>query len=543
MTSPLSPRHRAQLVASSICEEVIEARGYRTAEKQADLKRLGFTERQRNPGLLIPLFDVHGDPAGYQLRPDSPRFNGTGKPVKYETPGGTTSILDFHPFAQPMLDDPQIPIFFSEGVKKADSAVSRDLCCGAVIGLWNWRGTNEKGGRTALPDFESIALNGRRVYLVPDSDALSRYDLYAAVARWKALLESRHGEVFVVILPRGKGGAKVGMDDFFAAGKSVADLLALATATLPQPPRGEGERAASLPYRRTPQGYIHDRHGPDGITIPTPLTNYDAQIVGDVLRDDGSGEPSHFFEIEAALNGRPARFMVTAREFPLMAWAPEHLGAEAATYPGISAKDHARFAMQVLSAPIPRRTIYTHTGWRKIGERWAFLHVGGAIGADAVEVDPPRGLERYLLPAVPSRQARKEAVRRALEFLKVAPLAQTWPLLAAMYGAPLFDVLPMDFTIWVHGPTQQQKSTVIALALCHFGDFDRNHLPGNFLSSANAVELQLFHAKDVPFVVDDYTPAPDGKTAAAQESVAYRLIRGTGDTRGRAREGGREPAR
>ena len=49
--------------------------------------------------------------------------------------------------------------------------MSKGLCCIALLGVWSWRETNEHGGKTALPDWELIALNGRDVYITFDSDA------------------------------------------------------------------------------------------------------------------------------------------------------------------------------------------------------------------------------------------------------------------------------------------------------------------------------------------------------------------------------------
>ena len=52
------------------------------------LRQLGFsTAQQRVPALVIPLWNVHGDVAFHQARPDYPRLR-DGKPVKYETPNG-----------------------------------------------------------------------------------------------------------------------------------------------------------------------------------------------------------------------------------------------------------------------------------------------------------------------------------------------------------------------------------------------------------------------------------------------------------------------
>ncbi len=176
---------------SSISPKVMEARGYRTAETKSELERLGFSGAQRNvPGLLIPVCSPAGEVAMWQLRPDQPRTK-NGKPVKYETPAGSRMALDVHPFARDRLGDPSVPLFVTEGIKKGDALVSRGLCAVALIGVWNWRGTNAKGGKVALPEWECVALNGRRVYVVFDSDVMVKREVHAALARLKAFLESR----------------------------------------------------------------------------------------------------------------------------------------------------------------------------------------------------------------------------------------------------------------------------------------------------------------------------------------------------------------
>ena len=58
-----------------------------------------------------------------------------------------------------------MPLFITEGIPKADAAVSINLCCIALLGVFNFRGSNEVGGKTALADWESVAPNGRTVYI------------------------------------------------------------------------------------------------------------------------------------------------------------------------------------------------------------------------------------------------------------------------------------------------------------------------------------------------------------------------------------------
>ena len=188
----MAVNHRKMLVRESrIARGVIRARGYRTVRSKSELERLGFGRAQRNiPGLLIPIHGPGGAVALYQFRPDEPRIK-DGRAVKYETPGGSRIALDVHPFAREKLGDPSVPLFITEGIKKGDALVSRGLCAISLIGVWNWRGTNEHGGKIALPEWEYVALNGREVYIVFDSDVMLKPEVHAALARLKAFLEGR----------------------------------------------------------------------------------------------------------------------------------------------------------------------------------------------------------------------------------------------------------------------------------------------------------------------------------------------------------------
>lgn len=191
--SDLLTQHVKLLVESAISPEVAAARGYRSITKKVDLESKGFVSNQRNvPGLLIPIHNAAGQLATYQYRPDQPRINKDGKPVKYETPFKSRLVLDVPPMARPQLSDPSIPLLVTEGSRKADAAVSRGLCCVALLGVWGFRGRNEHGGKAALPDWEHVALNNRQVYVVFDSDVMTKPGVYAALVRLKAFLESRH---------------------------------------------------------------------------------------------------------------------------------------------------------------------------------------------------------------------------------------------------------------------------------------------------------------------------------------------------------------
>ena len=200
----LSSTHRAMLEeGSGIASDVITGRGYRTVTSKAELGHLGFTNTQcRVPALLIPVWDLSGEVATYQLRADAPRINRQGKPVKYETPTRSRMALDVPSSIRERVRDVHVPLLITEGVKKADAAVSRGLCCVALLGVWNWRGTDDQGDKRLLADFERIPWNGRRVSIVFDSDLLEKAPVAQALLRLgRVLRDSLKADVRVVRLP------------------------------------------------------------------------------------------------------------------------------------------------------------------------------------------------------------------------------------------------------------------------------------------------------------------------------------------------------
>jgi hypothetical protein len=187
----------------------------------------------------------------YQLRPDEPRLNDQGKPRKYEMKAGSRMLLDAHPRLTrsreggkvSLIADPSVPLFITEGIPKGDAAVTIGLCCIALLGVWNFRGTNNAGGKTALADWESVALNGRVVYIVFDSDVMTKPAVAGPLRRLKAFLESGGAMVALIYLPAGEHGEKTGLDDYIAsqkaAGRSDVEirnaLHALATSEIRKP--------------------------------------------------------------------------------------------------------------------------------------------------------------------------------------------------------------------------------------------------------------------------------------------------------------------
>lgn len=271
-----------------------------------------------------------------------------------------------------------------------------------------------------------------------------------------------------------------------------------------------------------------------GNEVLDALCNFSATIAEDVLRDNGK-EVEREFRIAGTMGKRtlPAA-KVKVSEFSNMGWILREWGSRAIVEAGRQKGDQLRAAIQHLSRDVQRRTIYTHTGWREIENQRAFLSSAGALGMTGVEVELDTDLELYRLPLAAEDPAG--AMRLSLNYLDIAPARVAYPLWAAMFLAPLRELINVAFALWVFGASGTMKSTYAALALNHFGvGFDDKHLPAGFADTANRLEQKAFVVKDMPLIVDDFAPQKDQRSYSEYTQKAHRLVRDAGNLTGRGR--------
>lgn len=270
----------------------------------------------------------------------------------------------------------------------------------------------------------------------------------------------------------------------------------------------------------------------------SPLCNFVAWPVRDILKDDGLST-ERFIEFQGILQGgasfHPVK--ISGKSFLEMKWLIEAWGVRAAIKP--KGEQEVRYALQLMAqAGIPESTIFTHLGWRKVKGSWAFLHAGGAVGSEAVEVEISDRLRKYSLPE--ETGDIKEALEASLSLLELGPPWVMYPLYALVWLTPLCEPLrqagiePSHVT-YLWGTTGSFKSTLIALMLSHYGSFEPKGLPANFRDSPKSIEEMAFQAKDTILVVDDLYPAKDPRERAKLEGVLEYLTRNQGDRQGRGR--------
>ena len=219
------------LAASGITPEHAARRGYETIDDKRRLAELKIVTAARShiPGLLVPTLRPDGSMWGCQYRPDEPRLR-DGRLIKYETPWQQRNGLDVPPGVGPMLADPTIPLFITEGAKKADCGAMHRLCIVALVGVWCWLGTNSAGGKMALPDWRDVALNnGRRVIIGFDGDVARKPSVRIAMKGLAAYLAIKGAHVEYLWLPDTPGD-KTGL--FTTAAPVTNPLRTLVAAAL-----------------------------------------------------------------------------------------------------------------------------------------------------------------------------------------------------------------------------------------------------------------------------------------------------------------------
>src|SRR5699024_4048306 len=144
--------------------------------------------------------------------------------------------------------------------------------------------------------------------------------------------------------------------------------------------------------------------------------------------------------------------------------------------------------IQKLSTNIPNKKIYTHLGWIENDEQWSYLHAGGCIGSQDIEVNIDPQLSRYSLD---NKLDTNDAIILSMKLFEVASYEITIPLISLVFLAPLVSIVDPNntpkFIIWMHGLTASRKTSLAMCLLNHFGNFGNTPLM-SFRDTANSIE-------------------------------------------------------
>lgn len=201
----LHPGHLADLRKSGLFDETIQEGGIKSVCPREIDKIFGYPTFANNaykityPGTNYSRYKMFYS----DVDKINPR-TGDERP-KYLVKKDSGNRLYIPAKVRPILKDLSKPIYITEGEKKAMKATQEGLLCIAISGLWNW----SNGNKELIQDFDQIALDGRTIYLVPDSDWLKPNregkpkNLKQAVNELAYLLIDKGAKVSWVELPQG----------------------------------------------------------------------------------------------------------------------------------------------------------------------------------------------------------------------------------------------------------------------------------------------------------------------------------------------------
>lgn len=260
-----------------------------------------------------------------------------------------------------------------------------------------------------------------------------------------------------------------------------------------------------------------------------------------IVYDDGGDVLVEYVIGGKAANGMPLADAVVKGEAELMAmrWPMKYWQHWGNIKPGRNMKEMVLDAINCAGQQESKhRMVYGHTGMRKVGGKWCYLHAGGAIGAENVSVRLDGPLAYYDLSEMMC--SAEDAAVAEMILINMIPARIIYPLLAQAYLAPLYSVLeemqePPSYVVFLIGAPGAGKSTVAGYVQAHFGDFYVRRFPSNFADTANVAREKAFWAKDALYTVDDYVPNRDGGRVNGADMVANAVISAVAD---RAERGG-----
>lgn len=194
----LLAHHLVDLRKSKLSNKIIlGARIY--SASSAEAKILLKRKTEVGAGYVIPYLYIDGfSEHDLNFKPDVPLpSNEEGKkPRKYLQPIGAEPHLYIPSKVWPIVNDISIPIFITEGEKKALKACQEGYFTIAISGVWNW-----SSGHEPIKDFDLIKWDGRIVYLVFDSDKFSNKSVLLAERRLAETLTAYGARVKIIDLP------------------------------------------------------------------------------------------------------------------------------------------------------------------------------------------------------------------------------------------------------------------------------------------------------------------------------------------------------
>ncbi|TIH19267.1 hypothetical protein D0S45_03545 [Marinifilum sp. JC120] len=270
------------------------------------------------------------------------------------------------------------------------------------------------------------------------------------------------------------------------------------------------------------------------------LSNFFTKITKEITLDDGYEEQKYYYLEGRHEDGKtfdPITWPAT--EFKKMGFIDSKYGAKAICYS--NQQTHLGIAIKELSKNIVYETAYSHTGFRKIDDKYHYLSAAGAMSENSINPNTSVRLEQSLIHyniPMPTRNDMAVGMKASLKIIDVAPDCVSFVGFIGAYRAILSEALPPEYSIFMYGHTGSRKTALARVLQAHYGkEFTSSAPLGNWISTANSTEKMIAMAKDALTVMDDYIEETISAKQAELDEFADRIHRGQSNKAGRTRMG------
>lgn len=203
--------------------------------------------------------------------------------------------------------------------------------------------------------------------------------------------------------------------------------------------------------------------------------------------------------------------------------------------PGYSNRELLRNIAQWNSEGYQFEKIINSLGWHEINGKKHFLFPNGSISSSGHSSEQSilpecNKLKPYLISRNNWNLTNSKYKSLIYDFLSLSSKDYLYVLLSSVFLAPLNEVKPIGFSVFLVGPTGTHKSCLAGVVQGFYGSrFNHENLPESFSSTVNSVEWKSHFVKDCIFVVDDFL------RSNVPPRYVDRLFRGNANNSGRGR--------
>ncbi len=267
-----------------------------------------------------------------------------------------------------------------------------------------------------------------------------------------------------------------------------------------------------------------------------PICNFQIFVLKKIKRFDGVYTDVTYLVKGILAGGKELEVVfITPSDFQSSDWIYRRWGIECVLFAGLNSYSYVKEYISHQAKGVPEEMKYDFIGWHYISNRYIYLHGGGAIGGDNLQITGDKS--KYLRTNLDL--SPKDTYRHLLESLNIGNPEITLPIFAynlLSLMTTMFKEAGKEpkFVLWLHGITGSRKTT-LAKYFCNIFGSSSENIPATFKDTRSALDVKTFEFKDSTLIVDDYHPASDPTERAEMNLIAQHIIRLYGDRIGKNR--------